>query len=189
MTSHWFGPFRLDVDERRLWCDGKLVQLGGKAFDTLRLLVEGSGRLQTHTSLIDRLWPNVTVEPNNLQFNISLVRRALAGAPGVQIETVRGQGYRLHADIQHPPLERNATPDPILKDGFDVNIDIPSGAPAQRLTIHLGERGIKLSVQLASGDTLSRELPVTASAMNISRNVTRSNRRRWLVTKRVPRRG
>jgi DNA-binding winged helix-turn-helix (wHTH) protein len=95
-----FGPFRLEVAERRLLRDGQLVPLTGKAFDTLQLLAEGAGRLQKQESLVDRLWPNVFVEPNNLQYNISLVRHALADAPGVEIQTVRGQGYRLMAEVR-----------------------------------------------------------------------------------------
>jgi pimeloyl-ACP methyl ester carboxylesterase/DNA-binding winged helix-turn-helix (wHTH) protein len=95
-----FGPFRLEVHERRLLRDGELVPLLGKAFDTLVLLVEGAGALQKQQALLDRLWPDVVVEQNNLQQNISIVRRALAGAAEIEIETVRGQGYRLHADVQ-----------------------------------------------------------------------------------------
>ncbi len=105
-----FGPFRLEVEERRLWRDGALVPLAGKAFDTLRLLLEGAGTLQTQASLMDRLWPDVSVEQNNLQYNVSLVRRALAGVPGIEIETVRGQGYRLLGEVHHAPLEPNAVP-------------------------------------------------------------------------------
>lgn len=101
-----FGPFLLDVGERRLLRDGGVVPLAGKAFETLRLLVEGAGKLQTQESLIDRLWPDVVVEPNNLQYNISLVRRALGDVAGVEIQTVRGQGYRLVASIR----EANAAP-------------------------------------------------------------------------------
>jgi pimeloyl-ACP methyl ester carboxylesterase/DNA-binding winged helix-turn-helix (wHTH) protein len=103
-----FGPFRLEVDERRLLREGELVPLAGKAFDTLRLLVEGAGALQKQESLMDRLWPDVAVEPNNLQYNVSLVRRALADAPDVEIQTVRGQGYRLVADVQGEPVSRPA---------------------------------------------------------------------------------
>jgi pimeloyl-ACP methyl ester carboxylesterase len=105
-----FGPFRLEVEERRLLREGQLVTLAGKAFDTLRLLVEGAGTLQKQESLIDRLWPDVTVEPNNLQYNISLVRRALADAPGIEIQTVRGQGYRLLADVREVAVESSAAP-------------------------------------------------------------------------------
>lgn len=103
-----FGPFRLEVGERRLLRDGEIVPLAGKAFDTLRLLVEGAGTLQKQESLMDRLWPDVAVEQNNLQYNVSLVRRAVAGAPGIEIQTVRGQGYRLVADVEAMPVEPNA---------------------------------------------------------------------------------
>jgi DNA-binding winged helix-turn-helix (wHTH) protein len=94
--------FRLDVRERRLWRDDELVPLRDKVFDTLVLLVEGAGSLQTQQELIDRLWPDVSVEPNNLQHNISILRKALAGS-SVQIETLRGRGYRLVAEVIRAP--------------------------------------------------------------------------------------
>lgn len=71
--------------------------------------------LQSTASLMDRLWPDVSVEPNNLQYNISLVRRALAGASGVEIETVRGQGYRLLAEVQAPKTSAPARRSPELQ--------------------------------------------------------------------------
>lgn len=98
-----FGPFRLDVGERRLSRDGQIVPLTGKAFDLLELLVSRAGALQKQQSLMDLLWPDVVVDQNNLQYNVSLVRRALATAPGVAIQTVRGQGYRLVADVREIP--------------------------------------------------------------------------------------
>lgn len=98
--TYLFGPFRLEVGERRLLREGQPVPLLGKAFDTLVLLVEGAGALQKQHALIDKLWPDVVVEPNNLQQSVSLARKALADADGVEIETVRGQGYRLHAQVR-----------------------------------------------------------------------------------------
>ena len=94
-----FGPFRLEPDERRLLRDGSPVALPAKALDTLILLVEGAGALQRQQELIERLWPDTFVEPNNLQYNVSLIRRALEGAAGVELQTVRGQGYRLVAEV------------------------------------------------------------------------------------------
>src|SRR5271166_3870656 len=73
-SVYTFGPFRLEAHERRLVRDGSLVPLSGKAFDTLLLLVEGAGTLQHQQALMDRLWPDTFVEPNNLQHNVSLVR-------------------------------------------------------------------------------------------------------------------
>jgi pimeloyl-ACP methyl ester carboxylesterase/DNA-binding winged helix-turn-helix (wHTH) protein len=94
-----FGPFVLDARERRLHRDGALIPLAGKAFDTLLALVEGVGTLQRHAELMQRLWPGTYVEPNSLQYNVSLVRRVIDGTPGVEIQTVRGQGYRLIAEV------------------------------------------------------------------------------------------
>ncbi len=105
-----FGPFRLEVGERRLLRDGEVVSLAGKAFDTLRLLVEGAGTLRKQDWLIEQLWPDVVVEQNNLQYNISLVRKALAGAKAIEIQTVRGQGYRLVAEVREVPSGANAPP-------------------------------------------------------------------------------
>jgi len=130
-----FGPFRLEVAERRLLRDGQLVPLTGKAFETLQLLVEGAGTLQRQQSLMDQLWPNVFVEQNNLQYNISLVRHALADAPGVQIETVRGQGYRLIAEVRELNATGPATPPPVV-------------APAQHVQFCTAVDGARLAYAL-----------------------------------------
>ena len=98
-VTYAFDRFRLDVRERQLWRDDELVPLRDKVFDTLVILVEGAGSLQTQEELIDRLWPDISVEPNNLQHNISVLRKALAGS-SVQIETLRGHGYRLLAEVK-----------------------------------------------------------------------------------------
>jgi DNA-binding winged helix-turn-helix (wHTH) protein len=92
MTAYAFGPFRLEVSERRLLRDGTTVTLAGKAFDALVALVEGANALQKQDALMDRLWPDIAVEQNGLQQCISLVRKALSDAAGVELETVRGQG-------------------------------------------------------------------------------------------------
>ncbi len=95
-----FGPFHLEVDERRLVRDGAVVPLTAKSFELLQVLVEGAGTLLKQQALIERLWPDVVVDANNLPYTMSLVRKAVANAPGVVIETVRGQGYRLVADVE-----------------------------------------------------------------------------------------
>lgn len=107
-----FDSFRLDVPERRFWRGDELLPLRDKVFDTLVLLVRGAGRLQAQQDLIDCLWPDVSVEPNNLQHNISILRKALAGS-SVEIETVRGRGYRLLAEVaREPSTEPAAVPAP-----------------------------------------------------------------------------
>ena len=100
-----FEPFHLDVAERRLSRSGELIPLRSKVFDTLCILVENHGRLVRKDELMQRLWPDSVVEDNNLDHNISKLRRALQdGANGLRfIETVPRQGYRFVAEVQHIP--------------------------------------------------------------------------------------
>lgn len=97
-----FGAYRLEVGERRLLCDGRPVPLTTKVFDTLRVLLERSGRLLTKDELMQRIWPDSVVEENNLNHNISVLRRALGEQATGQsyIETVPRVGYRFVGDVK-----------------------------------------------------------------------------------------
>jgi TolB-like protein/Flp pilus assembly protein TadD len=96
-----FGCFQLDLGEHRLVRDGAAVSLQPKAFEILRLLVEHAGRLLTKEELLRRIWPDALVEENNLNKNISLLRKVLAEcATGMNyIETVPRVGYRFVAEV------------------------------------------------------------------------------------------
>lgn len=86
------GTFELYPTERRLCSGGQPVELGARAFDLLLVLVENHGRLVTKTTLLDRVWPRLVVDENNLPAQIASLRRVLgAGA----IRTVPRFGYRL----------------------------------------------------------------------------------------------
>jgi DNA-binding winged helix-turn-helix (wHTH) protein len=61
-----FGPFHLDPRERRLSRDAEVIPLRLKVFDTLLVLVENAGRLVTKQERLDAVWPETTVEENNL---------------------------------------------------------------------------------------------------------------------------
>src|SRR5512147_2695442 len=100
-----FGSFQLEVDERRLTRSGEVIPLRSKVFDTLCILVENHGRLVRKDELIQRLWPDSVVEENNLDHNISKLRRALdEGEDGQRfIETVPRQGYRFVAEVKAGP--------------------------------------------------------------------------------------
>jgi DNA-binding winged helix-turn-helix (wHTH) protein/TolB-like protein/Tfp pilus assembly protein PilF len=96
-----FGPFRLDVAERLLSRNGEPISLPPKAFETLVVLVENSGRLVTKKELTDRLWPDAFVEEANLANNVSLLRKVLDDDRQdiKYIETVPKWGYRFTAKV------------------------------------------------------------------------------------------
>ena len=102
-----FANFRLDINERLLFQDGKAVPLTAKVFDTLVVLIENAGRLLEKDELMQILWHDNFVEESNLTFNIRMLRKAL-GDNFVKprfIETVRSRGYRFIADVRRVEIE------------------------------------------------------------------------------------
>lgn len=97
-----FGDFQVDPTERRLVRDGKLLPLTPKAFETLCLLVENSGRLLEKDRLMEALWADAFVEEGNLADNISKIRQVLGDRRKDPkfIETVSGHGYRFIAEVR-----------------------------------------------------------------------------------------
>lgn len=99
-----FGPFRLDVTERVLLRRGKPVSLTPKAFATLLVLVEKSGRVVEKDELVRMVWPDSYVEEANLAQNIFKLRKVLGknhlGEP--YIETVPRRGYRFSGLVRAP---------------------------------------------------------------------------------------
>src|ERR671929_228912 len=102
-----FGPFRLDPAKRRLLRDGEPVQLTPKAFDTLLALVEQSGRTVEKDELMRRVWPGTVVEENNLNQNITALRKCLGDSrqESRYIVTVSGLGYRFVAGVREAAAE------------------------------------------------------------------------------------
>ena len=107
-----FGPYNLDLAERLLRCNGKAIALTPKAFDTLVVFVENSGRLLEKDELMKKLWPDSFVEEANLAHNISLLRKLFAeSTPGEQyIETIPKHGYRFLASVRGRGEKEPETP-------------------------------------------------------------------------------
>jgi DNA-binding winged helix-turn-helix (wHTH) protein/TolB-like protein/Tfp pilus assembly protein PilF len=100
-TSYRFGDFTLDLAERQLLRDDRVVPLTVRAFDVLLLLVEHAGRTVTKEEFMDTVWTGTVVEEANLTDNISTLRQALgddAREPRY-IRTVPKRGYRFVAPV------------------------------------------------------------------------------------------
>jgi DNA-binding winged helix-turn-helix (wHTH) protein len=96
-----FQSFQLNVRERQLSYEGRVIRLHAKVFDTLVVLISDAGRLLRKEVLMKAIWPDHVVEENNLQHNICVLRRVLEQHGGCSlIETVPGQGYRFNADVE-----------------------------------------------------------------------------------------
>src|SRR5262245_15933569 len=90
-VKYRFDRFEVDATRRLLVCDGKEVMLTPRAFDLLVALVDRSGRLVTKNELLELVWPKLVVEENNLQVQISALRKVLGPRA---IATVPGRGYK-----------------------------------------------------------------------------------------------
>src|SRR5262245_33051401 len=105
-----FGRFKVLRHRRELLVDGRATELGGRAFDTLMALIDAHGAVLTKDELMSRVWPDRVVEENNLQAQISALRKAF-GAERDLIRTVAGRGYQFtgepRAAVPAPPQVSN----------------------------------------------------------------------------------
>lgn len=91
------GNAHVSLERREAFVDGKPILLGGRAFEVLAMLIKAKGRVVGKDELFSQVWAGTVVEDNNLQVQVSLLRKAF-GDRGL-IQTVPRRGYRLAAEI------------------------------------------------------------------------------------------
>jgi predicted ATPase/DNA-binding winged helix-turn-helix (wHTH) protein len=100
-----FGRFELQANHRLLLQDGEAIALGARPFDLLVALVDRRERVVTKAELLDLVWPGLVVEENNLQVQVSLLRKLL----GAQvIATIPARGYRFTANLDGAPVAQSS---------------------------------------------------------------------------------
>lgn len=125
-----FGEFRVDSGKRLLVKNNdEIISLTPKIFDTLLYLVENNGKVIEKDELMQAIWTDTIVEENNLNKNISVLRRVLGEKPGEHrfIVTVPGHGYKFVAEVT-----------PILDSGFKI-ADIKAEKPVSENEIKKAE--------------------------------------------------
>jgi predicted ATPase/DNA-binding winged helix-turn-helix (wHTH) protein len=158
MTADYrFGRFVLRPAIRKLLVEGRPVALGSRAFDVLVALIERRERLVSKDELLDLGWPGLVVEENNLQVQISSLRKILGD--GI-IETVPGRGYRFAAELASSPqdprgVDRDNLPHALTRFiGHEADLDeYERIVGANRLVTLTGAGGCgktRIAVELAS---------------------------------------
>jgi DNA-binding winged helix-turn-helix (wHTH) protein/TolB-like protein len=119
-----FGPFRVHAVKRVLLRDGEVVPLTSKAFDTLLMLVEHSGKILGKDEMMSALWRDTIVEENNLTQHISTLRKALGERANEHrfVVTVPGRGYSFVAQVKE--LHEDIDSDLILQQFTRASITI-----------------------------------------------------------------
>ena len=111
-----FADFELDPANRQLKRGGEPVEVNGRYFDALALLVREPGRLISKDRFLDEVWRGVPVTDEALTQCIKTLRRQLgddAARPRF-IETVPKHGYRFIAPVagaEAPKASAVADPD------------------------------------------------------------------------------
>nr|WP_315207403.1 winged helix-turn-helix domain-containing protein [uncultured Albidiferax sp.] len=91
MNSYRFGRFEVRPSQRVVLVDGAATSPGARAFDVLLALLQHRDRVVSKDELLDMAWPGVVVEENNLQAQVSALRKLLGPQA---IVTIPGRGYR-----------------------------------------------------------------------------------------------
>jgi DNA-binding winged helix-turn-helix (wHTH) protein len=90
-----FGCFELSIGERVLRRHGQMLPIGDRALDILICLAERPGEVIAKQELLDRVWPDVTVEEGSIRVHVFAIRKALGdGQFGNRyIANIKGRGY------------------------------------------------------------------------------------------------
>lgn len=120
-TDFRLGDFRLDVPGRRLWQGDRPIELSGRYFDALVLLLREHGQLVSKDRFFEEVWSGVVVSDSALTQCIKEIRRQLgddAGSPRY-VETVPRYGYRFVARVEVPmpavsEVEPSVAPPPAI---------------------------------------------------------------------------
>ena len=92
------GPLKLRTQERVACVGERQIELRAKEFDLLLALASRPNVVIPREQLIHHVWGrDYDVESRTIDVHINRLRSHLAGT-GVEIETVRGVGYRLSAE-------------------------------------------------------------------------------------------
>src|SRR5579871_1967087 len=86
----------MDRREPRLFRDGVAVRLSGRALDILVTLLDAAGEPVSNDALMGAVWSGVSVEENNLQVQISNLRKALSDGWIVHLPR---RGYRIAVEL------------------------------------------------------------------------------------------
>lgn len=96
------GEFIMEVQSRKLTCNGREVDLTRKEFDLLQYLVLNKDKVLTRQQLYEHIWGNLLddqYDSNFIDVHIKNLRKKLnLHAPSPWLKTVRGVGYRISTE-------------------------------------------------------------------------------------------
>jgi len=92
-----FEDLKIEVSSRRVFVEGKEVNLSKKEFDLLLILAMNEGVVFTREKLLDLVWPEeVDVSPRVVDTTVKRLRKKIEKDPNTpkHVKTVWGVGYK-----------------------------------------------------------------------------------------------
>lgn len=107
-----FDGYLIDCARGVLLLEGQPIDLSGKPFKLLVVLIENRGRFVSKEELMRLVWPGDRVSDGNFHVNLNKLRKALgetAEKPRFIFRTA--DGYQFVADVKTPPVNGQPVPD------------------------------------------------------------------------------
>jgi len=176
-----FGPFRLDIDIRRLLCRGEEVRLGNRSMELLVTLVRRKGEVVSKSELLQAARPGIFIEQGNLKVTIASLRQKLRRHSGsdAYIKTFSNRGYWFsdEADDYEPRSnERNFSSDALVPNvGLVIGRDdevaaLVADLGTSRLTTVVGAGGIgKTTIAVAAAELIAQKSGVQVIFVDLSK--------------------
>ena len=96
------GELALDAGTHRVTWQGRQLRVGPTEFKLLNYLMKHPERVHSRSQLLDKVWgDHVFIEERTVDVHVKRLRESLGPAANA-IETVRGAGYRLTAQVASP---------------------------------------------------------------------------------------
>ncbi|MDX1480539.1 MAG: winged helix-turn-helix domain-containing protein [Woeseiaceae bacterium] len=113
-TRYRVADLVIDAGTHEVRRGDKRIKLPKLSFRLLLALAEAAPNLLSHDELVGTVWPGRVVSPETVTQRVKLLRRALGddAANPRYVGLVRGEGYRLLADVERldPPPRDNPGP-------------------------------------------------------------------------------
>ena len=94
------GELVLDAATHRVSWQGQPLKVGPTEYKLLHFLMKHPERVHSRGQLLDKVWgDHVFIEERTVDVHVKRLREAL-GVAGAMVETVRGAGYRLTAQVK-----------------------------------------------------------------------------------------
>jgi TolB-like protein len=101
-TRYRIADLVLDTGSRRVTRGSELLKVNGLTFDLLLILIESAPNIVTFDEVAERVWHGRHVTPETIAQRAKMLRDALSddASEPRYVESIRGQGYRLIADVE-----------------------------------------------------------------------------------------